>query len=174
MEKYKRDELIKSNIGLAFHIAKQYMGSIDLDDLCQVSIFGLMDAAEHYDPEKGVPFSSFAGVCIKNRILRELSREDKNKTNLSLYETISVDESGNALKVEDVIEDVRGRESLERIEIRLMLQSILSQMAPMEKKMILMYISGARQADIGKRMGISQSCVSKLLKKTFEKMRRSL
>jgi RNA polymerase sigma factor for flagellar operon FliA len=50
--------------------------SIELDDLIQVGILGLIDAARQFDPSQGVQFETFASQRVRGAMLDELRRED--------------------------------------------------------------------------------------------------
>ena len=50
--------------------------SVDLNDLVQVGIIGLIEAARQYDPGQGVQFETFASQRIRGAMLDELRRED--------------------------------------------------------------------------------------------------
>lgn len=50
--------------------------SVELDDLIQVGIIGLIDAARQFDPEQGVLFETFASQRVRGAMLDELRRED--------------------------------------------------------------------------------------------------
>lgn len=50
--------------------------SVELDDLVQVGIIGLIDAARQFDPAQGVQFETFASTRIKGAMLDELRRID--------------------------------------------------------------------------------------------------
>lgn len=53
------------------------------EDVIQSGMLGLCEAANNYDPEKG-KFSTYACVCIRREIARELKRRDKDKFTISL------------------------------------------------------------------------------------------
>ena len=50
--------------------------SVELDDLIQVGIIGLIEAARQFDPAQGVQFDTFASQRIRGAMLDELRRED--------------------------------------------------------------------------------------------------
>ena len=50
--------------------------SIELDDLIQVGIIGLIDAARQFDPSQGFQFETFASQRVRGAMLDELRRED--------------------------------------------------------------------------------------------------
>ncbi|MCI0498494.1 MAG: FliA/WhiG family RNA polymerase sigma factor [Planctomycetales bacterium] len=49
---------------------------VELDDLIQAGIFGLMDAIDAYDPERGVKFETYCTPRIRGSILDELRSMD--------------------------------------------------------------------------------------------------
>ncbi|MDH4203347.1 MAG: FliA/WhiG family RNA polymerase sigma factor [Phycisphaerae bacterium] len=49
---------------------------VELDDLIQAGIFGLKDALEAYDPERGVKFETYCAPRIRGSILDELRSMD--------------------------------------------------------------------------------------------------
>ena len=49
---------------------------VELDDLIQAGIFGLKDAIEAYDPERGVKFETYCAPRIRGSILDELRSMD--------------------------------------------------------------------------------------------------
>jgi RNA polymerase sigma factor for flagellar operon FliA len=50
--------------------------NVELDDLVSAGIFGLMDAIDAYDPERGVKFETYCSPRIKGSILDELRYMD--------------------------------------------------------------------------------------------------
>jgi RNA polymerase sigma factor FliA len=49
---------------------------VDLDDLIQAGIFGLMDAIDAFDPGRGVKFETYCAPRIRGSILDELRSMD--------------------------------------------------------------------------------------------------
>ena len=62
--------LWQSNKGYIFKIANKYKAYGELEDLEQEGFLGLCDAIEHYDPDEGVLFMSYAGYWIHQNISR--------------------------------------------------------------------------------------------------------
>ncbi len=79
-KKELRDKLIKEYLHLPKYIAGRMAISlpdhIEYDDLLSCAVMGLINAIEHYDPERGVPFEYFASHRIKGEILDDLRRMD--------------------------------------------------------------------------------------------------
>lgn len=66
-----RQALIKHNIRLVVHIAKQYMNmGYDIEDLVQQGTIGLMNAVDKFDYRYGFKLSTYAILAIKRSILR--------------------------------------------------------------------------------------------------------
>ncbi len=64
-----RDALIQSNLGLAVHFAGRYARrGVERDDLVQIATIGLVKAVDGFDPDRGVPFASFARPFITGEI----------------------------------------------------------------------------------------------------------
>ena len=66
-----RNELVEAHRGLAASIANDYRGrGVELDDLVQIAMLGTLKAVERFDPERGIPFSSFASRTVNGEIKR--------------------------------------------------------------------------------------------------------
>lgn len=68
-------ELWERNLRLVFSIACKYVRTakgkgLDLDDLIQEGNIILYDAIEHFDPERGTKFSTYAHRCILMGLIR--------------------------------------------------------------------------------------------------------
>ncbi|MEZ0121110.1 MAG: RNA polymerase sigma factor FliA [Candidatus Reddybacter sp.] len=61
---------------IAFHIAARLPAGIDIDDLTQVGLIGLLEAAKSYRTGHGASFETFAGIRIRGAILDEVRRFD--------------------------------------------------------------------------------------------------
>jgi RNA polymerase sigma-B factor len=70
-ERGVRNELVEAHRGLAASIANDYRGrGVDLDDLVQIAMLGMIKAVERYDVDRGIPFSSFASRTVNGEIKR--------------------------------------------------------------------------------------------------------
>ena len=70
--------LIKDNINLvkkiAWHLHGRVSSIIDIEDLIQIGMLGLISAAQNYTPQKDASFSSYANIRIKGEILDYLRK----------------------------------------------------------------------------------------------------
>ena len=69
----EKDDLIKSNTLLVKKIAWHYHGRVknivEIDDLMQIGMLGLITAAKNFTERPGVRFSSYAKIRIKSIII---------------------------------------------------------------------------------------------------------
>lgn len=75
-----RDELILKYAPMVKYIANRIATklpqSVDMDDLIQVGILGLIDAVSKFDPQRGIKFQTYADFRIRGAILDELRAVD--------------------------------------------------------------------------------------------------
>ena len=73
-------QLIENHLTLVKHLAKHFYGRlppvVQFDDLVQSGMLGLIEAARHYQGEKGAQFTTYASIRIKGSILDEIRRQD--------------------------------------------------------------------------------------------------
>ena len=72
------ENLIVAHMGMvkrvALHLKVRIPPFMELDELIQVGMIGLLEAANAYDPVKGVEFESFAHSRVRGAILDEVRR----------------------------------------------------------------------------------------------------
>ena len=75
-----QEDLITEHIVLvkriAFHLAARLPSSIDIDDLLQAGMIGLLEAANNFDASRGASFNTYAGIRIRGAILDEVRKLD--------------------------------------------------------------------------------------------------
>lgn len=80
VNKQTQEALIKTHALLVKRIAHHLLGrlpqSIQLDDLVQAGMLGLLEAVRHYDETKGASFETYAGIRIRGYMLDEVRRND--------------------------------------------------------------------------------------------------
>jgi len=63
-------------VRIAKHLSSKMPSCVQLDDLVQAGMVGLLEAAGKYDNEKGASFETFAGIRIRGAMLDEIRRGD--------------------------------------------------------------------------------------------------
>jgi RNA polymerase sigma factor for flagellar operon FliA len=61
---------------IAYHFMARLPSSVQVDDLIQVGLIGLMDAIDHFDDGQGAQFETYAAQRIRGAILDELRQAD--------------------------------------------------------------------------------------------------
>lgn len=61
---------------IAHHLLGRLPQTVQLDDLIQAGMLGLLEAARHYDASKGASFETYAGIRIRGHMLDEVRRND--------------------------------------------------------------------------------------------------
>ncbi len=70
-EKTERDRFIEENLGLVHSLCKRFTGrGIEYDDLYQAGCIGLIKAADAFDEQRGLCFSTYAVPVIMGEIRR--------------------------------------------------------------------------------------------------------
>lgn len=159
--------LAERNIRLALFISKSFKNTgIDEEELFGVAQLGLVKATRKFRPEYGYEFTTFATPVIRNEILMRLRKERHFCNMVSLDDLITNPQDGSSTKNEELIactkdcyDEIWEQQFLEYI------RDLLKREDKKYQEIILLSLDGMKQKDIGDRLGISQSYVSRTLKK---------
>lgn len=61
---------------IAYHIMSRLPPSVQVDDLIQAGMIGLLEAARNYDAGQGASFETYAGIRIRGSMLDEIRKGD--------------------------------------------------------------------------------------------------
>lgn len=61
---------------IAHHLAVRMPASVQLDDLVQAGMLGLLEAARKFDGDRGASFETYAGIRIRGAMVDEMRRGD--------------------------------------------------------------------------------------------------
>ena len=175
-----RATLIERNMRLVAHVAKKYQNTdYDMEDLLSVGTIGLIKAVNTFHTDRGSRLATYAAKCVENEILMLLRANKKYSKEVALFEPIGVDKDGETVSLVDVIE-MENKEALETIilsqDIRELYDAFDHCLRDTEKKVIGMRygLYGGKehtQREIADMLGISRSYVSRIEKKSIEKLR---
>ena len=175
--------LIERNLRLVAHIAKKYQGTeVDMEDLISIGTVGLIKAVMSYDLDKNSKLGTYAARCIENEILMHFRARKKCSREVSIYEPIGTDKEGNEISLLDIIEsdqvDTADQMQMSQ-DIKAMLISFEQVLEEREKIILMMRfgILGQKeltQREIGEKLNISRSYISRIEKKALEKLRVAL
>lgn len=174
-----KEILVERNLRLVAHIAKKYQNvDEDMEDLISIGCIGLIKAVDTFDAGKG-HLATYACRCIDNELLMLLRSKKKTSREVSLFEPIGQDKEGNEIHLVDVIEQQQPDiiENMElcsrKAKLLLLIERCLTKR---EREIIILRygLSGKdeqTQNEIGRRLGISRSYVSRIEKKALGKLR---
>lgn len=185
-EKKKKEAkkiLIERNLRLVAHIAKKYQGTeVEMEDLISIGTVGLIKAIMSYDKDKKSKLGTYAARCIENEILMHFRARKKCSREVSIYEPIGTDKEGNEINLLDIIET----EQIDTVEQMQMqqdikaLQGYIDLVLDEREKEILLMRFGLRgqkeltQREIGEKLNISRSYISRIEKKALQKLKVAL
>ena len=83
---FKIEEMVKTHTGLVKTVALKlsYIYNEELEDLIQIGYIGLIKAAERFEPERGLAFSTYAVPMIAGEIRSQLRDQGIIKVSRSL------------------------------------------------------------------------------------------
>ena len=80
VQKDQRDQLIIEHIGLvkriAYHLIARMPPNVQVDDLIQSGMLGLIEASRNYDPTQGASFETYAGIRVRGAMLDDVRHSD--------------------------------------------------------------------------------------------------
>jgi RNA polymerase sigma factor for flagellar operon FliA len=80
VQSYGQSSLISQHAALvkriAFHLVNRLPPSVQVDDLIQAGMVGLLEAASNFDASQGASFETYAGIRIRGSMLDEIRRSD--------------------------------------------------------------------------------------------------
>ncbi len=167
----EREAMILSNRGLVGFAARRYnLPGADADDLFQIGAIGLIKAVDSYDAGRGVKLASYALRCIDNEILMALRVSQRRRREVSLDSPLLEDaNSGKALTLADklITESDTVFEAVRRQMRNEALHKALEVLSERERAIIVGHYDldgqgAVNQAELARRIGISQGYVSRL------------
>lgn len=157
--------LAEKNMNLARFVARQFINTgLSHEDLEGIAFLGLTKAATQFDESKS-SFSTYAVPAIRNEILQYL----RKKT----VKTVSLDEPvAEGLILADTLGSVC--REIEKAEDKVFLEQSMKLLSPEEREVLIcLYWRDCLQSEVARRLGCSQSRVSKIHGSAISKLRRA-
>ena len=177
-----REPLITHNLRLVVYIAKKFDSTgTNVEDLVSIGTIGLIKAVNTFCPEKNIKLATYASRCIENEILMYLRKSSQIKNDISIDEPLKVDWDGNELLLSDILGseyDLVNRRIEQEVESQILLRAI-SKLSNRERSIMELRfgLSGNQehtQKEVADSLGISQSYISRLEKRIFQRLKRDL
>ena len=179
-EEAARQRLVEHNLRLVVYIARRFENTgIQLEDLISIGTIGLIKGVGTYKLDKKIKLATYASRCIENEILMHIRKTTNQRTEVSLDEPINMDCDGNELLLSDILgtdEDVVFRPLEEDADLRV-LRGAVAQLPQREQELLQMRfgLGGCKeltQKEVARKMGISQSYISRLEKRIMQRLKK--
>lgn len=201
-----RNALVEANLDWARRIAKSVfmrlrITSVDWADYVQAATIGLIEAAERYKPELGVPFRAYAIRRVRGEVfnsLRSITRTVGNGSGHDvLIERAEALDNADLDPVERIVELVTGlgagilleQESMpvdlvtpctayraaEQVQMRQLLFAALQSLAERERMIVSMhYLHHVPFVDIARTMELTKGRISQLHSRAMKQLREAI
>ncbi|MBR1384541.1 MAG: sigma-70 family RNA polymerase sigma factor [Ruminococcus sp.] len=155
-------ELINRFAPLIRKRAESFSGTVH-DDLEQEGFLALLDAVRNYSSERGASFSTYAQLCIRNRMINVFKRSDNDYDELP-EEFDLVDEA--SLNPEDYLIE---QERLVELNCK-----IFNSLSELEQRVFRLYVTGVSYQQIASELQVSDKVVDNAVQRMRKKLRQTL
>ena len=182
---------------IAHHLLLRMPASVQVDDLIQSGMMGLLEAAKKYDVSKGASFETYAGIRIRGSMLDEVRKGDwaprsVHRKSRKVAEAIKAIEArtGKDAKDPDIAKELEGDDSaielaagelpgpcdgLQRSTFKAHLAKAIDGLPDREKLVLALYYDEELNLkEIGEVIGVSESRVSQIHSQAAMRLRSRL
>lgn len=164
--------LYTKNTGIMHHIVKGFMNTgVEYDELFGLCELAFMKAYKTFNVT--VKWATYFTRVAQNEILMYLRKQKKWNNNVSFNEIIGTDNNGKSLALECTLRadiDIEG-DFIATDEIEL-LRACINELEPKDRQIIELSLQGLKQGAIAESMGVTQTAVSRRLKRIYFKLRK--
>lgn len=136
-----------------------------IKDLVQEGMMALLKAVNSYRPDRGAGFATYAGVCIRHRMLSYMMRDAK----IEAEESVPADELDEFLcGSEDEIPEnaVIERESYDEL-----FTQIADALSDLEWDVLQLFLAGLSHRQIAQKLGMNEKSVNNAMQRLRRKLR---
>jgi len=147
----------------------------DSEDLIQEGMMGLLAAIRSYDPSGGVPFKSYAELCIHNRI-RSAVKSASRRKHLPLNSGVPLDDllseesmpeaflSFDRRTTEDQVLDKENEQELQ--------SAFAKHLSSLEQTVLSLYLTGMSYGEMAVQTGKSEKSIDNAVQRIRRKLAR--
>jgi RNA polymerase sigma factor for flagellar operon FliA len=165
----------------AFRLSSNLPACMDKEDLEQIGVIGLLDAAKRFKAEKGCGFKGYAYLRIRGEMIEEIRKAGfiKRSKKVQTGEAVSLDEyikgpDGNRLGWLKSTEPT----ALEQVEKKEVTRNLIYAVGELKKRdrdvIVLYYFYDMTMREIGEKTGVSLSRISQIRKDALRQLRGKL
>ena len=176
------DFLLEQYRPMVLHLTRELhlwsQNSIDIEDFVQEGMIGLFNAIRDFDIESDNSFSTFAYICIRNKLKNTLTYANRKKhLPLKNYEHLEfINADNEKMENENVISDngANDPESIVLIDedVRELYRDIEEKLSELEKKVIYLYLEGYSRKEIASALGKGDKSVDNALTRIKIKLKK--
>ena len=164
-DKNALSELIARYVCTTEYTARKISGQIT-EDLEQEGLMGLLNAVKTFSEDKNIKFSTYANVCIKNRMLSSLRKNmPSGEEELDEEQLEEHSDSFHEIPENIVIEQERMNELYSRIS---------SALTGLEWKVFQFFLTGISYNEIAVSLGITEKAVDNAMLRVRRKLKSLL
>ena len=179
-EKKQRDELVSKNMGYVVTLARQYSCELlTTDDLVSEGSFGMIKAAEKFDPSRGKPFVTFAAPYIRHSIEEAIRKVTGEVPVLSTDESLPVGSKNNYTLL-NVLEDKDAPKADAALEQNALSDDLVKAIVVLDSReqAVIRAFFGVDEerktmAEIGIMLGLKRERIRQIRDKALRKMRKA-
>ncbi|HIV19371.1 MAG TPA: sigma-70 family RNA polymerase sigma factor [Candidatus Merdivicinus intestinigallinarum] len=158
-------ELMSRYLPLIQKYAVQYQNVFDFDDLVQEGCIGLFDAVRSFHRDNHTKFSTYALVCIRNRVQKAVEKATSQKA-AAFRNHVPLEDAGEVSDHSSPEQIFLNREALEAV-----MNGIQTLLTPMERKVLFAALDGMDYQTIAKSLNISPKSVDNALQRVRRKLK---
>lgn len=137
---------------------------IDSDDLYQEGLLSFLKAIEAFSPDKGAKFSTFAEICIVNRMKSVLR---KNIKTLSVSGSIEDEDQADLPSVEETPESIY----LYKEFFSQLWENICAELSPAELRTLTLCVGGLSYKEAAEKLNTTEKAVDNAMQRARRKIR---
>lgn len=180
------DILVEHNLRLVYWYVDENINceGLDYNEVVSIGVEALIESFYSFDTSRNVKFSSYATICIRNKILKYLRTENSYRDKMiSLDNPMTEGDNADTFGEMLIDDSIDMEEDMIEKELNIYLKKeialILNDLDELDRKIIMLYYGfyDGRiyvQREICEMLGLSQSYVSKRLSRTLKGIREML
>lgn len=155
-------ETVRDFTGYAYAIASEFFHpSLDLADLRQEALIGVVKAHREFNPELGMSFRSFCALVVRRHVISAVKAAGRLKQRaLTEAVRIATNEDGDTVAAVDSIPDPVGLDH--RVECRERLRlamDVLWDLSPLEMHAAVGLANGISARELGRTVGVDRKSI---------------
>lgn len=174
-----KDVIVEHNIKLVFNrvFTRFAEAPYEKKELVSSGLVGLVKGVNTFDISKNILFATYATKCIDNEILMFMRSKKKYNNDISIDMELKGDKDQYKIKFGDMFEDEKSNfvKNIKQEEVYSRMYQLIEELPENEKEIIIYYfgfgdVDKLSQRELAEKFEITQSCVSRIIKKIVYKI----